>query len=115
MWVKQLCHAWTQILHLVKRIISKSWGVDKEILSKIADAVLVSKVLYGMNCQQRKKRDNSSNTGIQVLTGLSYFTMLEDLYEEEHTGKHPDRVEVQPAAQILCLKSSELVARSYDS
>lgn len=87
--------------------------MDKQILYKIADAVLVSKVFYSINYQQRTKRDNSSNTGIQVLTGLSNFTMLEDLYEKEHTNKHLDRVEVQPAAQILCLKSSELVARSY--
>lgn len=48
----------------------------------------MSKVLYGMNYQQRTKRDNSSNTGTQVLTGFSNFTMLEDLYEKEHTDKH---------------------------
>lgn len=95
------------MLHLVKRIISKSWGVNEQILCKIADAVLVSKVLYGMNYQQRTKRDNSSNTGIQALTGLSNFTMLEELYEKEQMNNHLDRVEVQPATQILCLKSPE--------
>ncbi|KAG0422955.1 hypothetical protein HPB47_001241 [Ixodes persulcatus] len=110
-WQKQIKAQWKDGLNLLKRITSKSWGCQEDLLRRLVRALLVSRAVYGINylrltATQREKLEVLNRSAMRVITGLPEITPIKELHKAAQVNTIEDIAQEMKISQYNRLEKT---------